>query len=303
MYKLKALLVIYFLTDSLSSFSCGNEYSRSEPPFYNNRLHLKPLVLEMKNTNPYWHHGDDYLAQKRYDSLLRKLAVAVGLSEQNRFNIGWPGLQMALDKNVDYKLLSDLAWNELKLHNKDHAVKLLEALYIKHPNEYNILANLGTAYEVTGKNEKALELLKKAVAINPQSHYGSEWIHVKILEQKVKVTPDYTLILDLGAGKDFQQWLSGSVYNKSIKADSLMVQIAYQLHERISFVPKPDAIVGQLILDFADLVPLSYKPSEAILFYRHATIYYPPLAPVTAERIRQIPYSPPKKTKTRQRSV
>ncbi len=78
-------------------------------------------------------------------------------------------------------------------------------MYAQHPNDYSIIANLGTAYELTGNDEKALELIRKAVAINPNSHYNSEWIHVRILEEKVG-KKQYDKIIDLGF-TDYSKWI------------------------------------------------------------------------------------------------
>ncbi len=52
-----------------------------------------------------------------------------------------------------------------------------------------------------------------------------------------------------------------------------MVQLAYQLHERTSFVAPQDPIVGQLVKDFADLVALTHSQKEAKDFYDYALRY------------------------------
>jgi tetratricopeptide (TPR) repeat protein len=292
------VLTLALLAGSLSSNACGNEYSRTEPPFYKNKLDLRYLLTRAKGTLPYWYQGKDYAAARRYYALKSQLNTLLGLHSSESTVMTWEQLEQALNKNVDYKLLSDFGWNELKYGKKDLAVKLLEALYLKYPNEYNVVANLGTAYEVTGDNKKALEFLKKAVAINPQSHYGSEWIHINILEQKVLASPDYTKILILGAGNDFSKWLTGQLYKRDITSDSLMVQLAYQLHERISFVAKPDPIVGQLVLDFADLVSIARTPSEANQFYRYALEYNPGLEKPVRQRLGYIRSRPARTSKS-----
>jgi tetratricopeptide (TPR) repeat protein len=274
MLKVKIFLVIAVLFfHPLKSFSCGNEYfiTQQEIPLNKDRLSLKRLLFTTDDVLPYWHYGFGEDLYKKHVELRKKI-IAAGVSMEGLY-ITWEELRQALIKNVDYKLLSDFAWYELRVGDKEIAIKLLEGLYEKHPKEYNIIANLGTAYEVTGKNEMALALLKKAVAINPASHHGSEWIHIRILEQKVKSKPNYTKIIDLGADRDLGKWLNGESYDKEISPDSLMIQIAYQLHERISFIPEPDPIVGQLVFDFADLVAIVRSPSEAKPFYRFAITY------------------------------
>jgi tetratricopeptide (TPR) repeat protein len=178
-----------------------------------------------------------------------------------------------LKKKIDFKLLSDYAWHIVRAGRAKEALYLLEKLYAQHPNEYNILANLGTTYELTGNNHKALELLKKAVAINPRSHYGSEWIHIAILEQKTAARPDYTKIMNLQTGPDITKWINNKQYKFSQPADSLLKQLAYQLHERIFFVKAPDAIVQQLITDFANIVAKTRSGKEAEPFYKFAATY------------------------------
>jgi tetratricopeptide (TPR) repeat protein len=264
---------LFILLFPFSIYACGNEYYRENIPIYKNKLEIKYLLNWSDGTTPYWMHGfgEGAMPDGFYD-LMEKMKAA-GIQHGDNDRLSWYEMELALKKDKDYKLLSDYAWYELRMGNKNNAVKLLEALYEKHPTEYNVLANLGTAYEVTGDNKRALGLLRKAVAINPQSHYGSEWIHIKILEQKVLAAPDYRLILDLGADADPAAWLAGNVYNKEIKPDSLMVQLAFQLHERISFVPAPDPVVGQLVKDFADLVLLTRSKKEAKPYYDYALLY------------------------------
>ena len=60
----------------------------------------------------------------------------------------------------------------------------------KSPGLYATASNLGTTYELLGQNDLALHWITKAIKINPNSHNGSEWIHVKILEAKIKANGD-----------------------------------------------------------------------------------------------------------------
>ena len=272
---------------SFASSACGNEYyTTAEMPLGNGKLNLRFLLKPAGKTQlPYWSSGfgeDIFVRRNELADQIAAKGIRIYTADGG---VSWRGLEQALERNIDYKLLSDFAWYELRVGSKRNAVRLLERLYEKYPNEYNVMANLGTAYEVTGNNERALELLKQAVAVNPASHHGSEWIHINILEQKIKARPDYSRILDLQAGKDYALWLTGKVYDKPVVPDSLMVQLAYQLHERISFIPAPDPVVGHLLLDFADLVALARSRSEAKAFYEHAIHYEPPLAAAAHERM------------------
>ncbi len=229
--------------------------------FDNNKVALSSLLDHPDRVAyGYWHHGFfDADVEARWDSLKK----------------------VGIDK-LDYKGLSDYAVLELKMGDRKLALDILEKLYKKYPREYNIIANLGTAYEVMGNNAKALELLKKAVAINPHAHHGSEWIHIGILEQKLGAQL-YDQIINLGI-KDFPQWLNNKSYVFTRPADSLKIQIAFQLHERIGFIAPPDSVIGQLVLDFADMVAKTETKDTAIAFYDYAAKYSPALHQVIAAR-------------------
>jgi len=260
MYLIKRLFLAILLLSPALSFACANEYLLTELPLRDNKVDLSYLINGNKGSYGYWHHGFfDPSLNVRKDSLKK----------------------VGLDK-LDYKGLSDYAVLELKIGDRKKALEILEQLYAKHPNEYNIIANLGTAYELAGEDAKALELLKKAVAINPRSHHGSEWIHIGILEQKLG-SKQYDQIIDLGI-KDFPQWLNDKSVVFTRPADSLKIQIAYQLHERIGFIDAPDSVIGQLVLDFADIVAKTEAKDTAVAFYDYAAKYSPSLQPAIAAR-------------------
>lgn len=264
-------VALFLITIPQKIFACGNEYYTPELPLAEGKLNLDEILNSKYDLiYPYWSSMRGFNLYTHWDSLYRVIFNSKKVSSKTKAS--WHQIEDALTRKVDFRLLSDFAWYELKLYDKSIAVKLLEALYKEHPNEYNVVANLGTAYEVTGNNAKALELLKKAVALNPSSHYGSEWIHIRILEQKLSPNPDYSLIINLGAD-DIKHWLNNKHYKFPQSPDSLLKQIAYQLHERIFFVLPPDKIVGQLIFDFANIVAKNYGLTEADKFYKYAQVY------------------------------
>lgn len=246
-----------------NAFCCMNDYYRTAVPFKDNKkLDLHALIFHEEEANPYWSNGfagDMVLEDKR--TALRRIGFA----------------------KLGFKDQSDYAVIELKVGDKNKGLKILEDLYRKYPREYNIVANLGTAYELTGNNEKALELLEKAVAINPASHHHSEWIHVNILRQKIAAKPDYKAIINLRS-TDFATWVIDKKYVFPQPANSLKIQIAYQLHERIAFIPPPDPIIGQLVLDFADIVAKTDSLEAAIPFYDYAVKYDPSLHIIVVKR-------------------
>jgi tetratricopeptide (TPR) repeat protein len=101
-----------------------------------------------------------------------------------------------LDAYSDYGVL--LAY----LGRYDEAKAVYEEIEKITPGRYSTAANLGTVYELLGQNDLALKWIKKAVEIDPTSHEGSEWIHVKILEAKIKgdkaLTSEFLLGINFG---------------------------------------------------------------------------------------------------------
>lgn len=268
---MKLFITTFLIIYSVKLFSCGNEnYIRlTEVPLQNGKINLTKLLFE-SNTNgddiilPYWTYGHK-------DDLIIRLVE----------------MEVKYKKTKDHKLLSDIAWVKIKLGKAQEMIPVLDSLYRLYPNDYNIIANLGTAYELEGNNDKSLELIKKAIAINPKSHFNSEWIHIKILEAKLKNESSLSELIGLNANSftyQYDHWIKDQIFAES-KADSIMLSIAYQLHERIHFVKAPNKIVGQLLLDFADLVAKRYSVKEAIPFFVKAVAYDNNLANVVNNRL------------------
>lgn len=250
---------------AIPAFACLNEYTFTEPPLHEHKLQLKALLHRFDTARPYWAHGFH--------------------DEESRYR---EDLALTTDINkLHWKTRSDYAVQQLKTGDQKRALAILEDLYRSHPTEYNILANLGTAYELHGDKIKALELLRKAVAINPRSHYESEWIHIRLLEQEVSGAPDYKKIINLGVGS-FPEWLIDKTYKFPRDADSLKLQIAFQLHERIGFIAPPNKAIGQLVTDFADIVAKTDSLGAAKEFYQFALSYDSTLKDTVAARIRGV---------------
>ncbi len=152
---------------------------------------------------------------------------------------------------------NSIAVTYIKLGKLKEAEKILDELLKKYPNDYSIVINLGTLYELQGKNTKALEYIKKAIAINPSSHGESEWFHVKILEYKIKGIPDNKImnesILDL------------QTINKP--ASYISDDISYQLQERIPFSPAPDMLIAKVMQEYGDFLADSISIKGAYVIY------------------------------------
>jgi tetratricopeptide (TPR) repeat protein len=71
-------------------------------------------------------------------------------------------------------LYDDLAVAYHKLGRNDKAIETILLKEQKHPDLYETYANLGTFYIFVGEWEKSLEYIDKALAINPDAHFGRE---------------------------------------------------------------------------------------------------------------------------------
>lgn len=120
-----------------------------------------------------------------------------------------------------------------------------------HPGRYATASNLGTAYELLGDDTSALKWIKRGIAINPQSHDGTEWLHVNIL--KAKINGGTYLCSDSLINANFG---SEAMPKFSIEPPDLVhewnTDIWYQLNERMTFIKGPDKIMGLLFFDLGN---------------------------------------------------
>jgi TPR repeat protein len=123
---------------------------------------------------------------------------------------------------------NDYAVAMMYLGRASEAVPLLEKLESEQPGRYEVAANLGTAHELAGNNRKALQWIRTAMDRNEQSHFGTEWLHIRILDQ---VTMDRLA------------W----------PINELLRAAEYQLTERLKFVKGKDPAVAALLFEFAQL--------------------------------------------------
>jgi len=136
---------------------------------------------------------------------------------------------------------------------------------------YTVYANMGTAYELQGRNDSALYYIRKAVEINPGAHNGSEWIHVKVLERKVALAMG-GLITGPLLGINFGEG-ELPVAPKDVDLAGLRAQLRYQLKERMTFVKAPDAIVGELLFELGNIEAFLNSVECAVDMYDVAEEY------------------------------
>lgn len=230
---MKKLVIFILLAICFQAFPCGNEYGHRMD---GNRVYYEYFYLSPREK----HFNVDRLFHN--------------LTELNEELKGDPD---------NYKTWSDIALNLMKTGQADSAVKILAPLVKKYPGEYNLMANLGTAYELTGANDSAYKYISKGYTLNNLSHRGSEWIHVKILEAKIKRQKQ----------KDWIQE-NAILSEEDIKThQELEYHLRYQLRTRAPFSKKPNEVMSNLFETMADWSIKHSTYENAILAYAHALEY------------------------------
>jgi tetratricopeptide (TPR) repeat protein len=81
---------------------------------------------------------------------------------------------------------NNLAGAYMRLNQPATAVKLLEPVVPKFPNDYGIHANLGTAYHLLGRYKEAEKEIGRDLEINPAAHFGLEKYHLALLQYLIR---------------------------------------------------------------------------------------------------------------------
>jgi len=175
------------------------------------------------------------------------------------------------------------------------AVTLLKFIEQKYPGKYQTASNIGTAYELMGRNEEALEWISEGMRRNPDDHFGTEWLHALILKAKLGKFPAPApgrSILNLDFGKEAMPkrpaLLSVGNRGQQLSLFDLGVALRYQLGERIHFVDAPDPLVAGMLLDWANLELLAGSVESADVLYDAAIRYGSKEAPMISKRKAQV---------------
>lgn len=174
-------------------------------------------------------------------------------------------------KTNDIDYFSDKGYVLIISGKYQEALKLyLEIEKIK-PNRYSTASNLGTLYELMGENEKAYEWIKKSIQLNPESHKGSEWLHLKILEAKIKKMNDVSgqFLINTTFG------LEAIPKTKLSKNDleELEKALYYQLNERITFIKPKDQIISVLLFELGNIAIINKDYLSASEIYEFSKKY------------------------------
>lgn len=240
------LLLVFALLLSLPTFACYNGY---EP------MYVKPMLTYEKGKLTF---ASLFYAKSELEEILHDIDRA------NYKNLP-PEPNDELYKETDRGIV--LAF----LGRYDEAMRMFKAIEKKHPGLYATAANIGTTYELLGKNDSALLWINKAIKINPKSHNGSEWIHVKILEAKIRAAKEKPGFLD---GYDVLglNWggnvLPVNTSGKDMK--ELANHLVFQLNERLKFIKPQEPIMARLLFDLGTALYFTPDSSQSIIAYAKA---------------------------------
>ena len=141
--------------------------------------------------------------------------------------------------------------------NYDEAIATLLAMETDHPGEYAVASTLGTAYELAGDNRRALQWITEGMSRDPDSHGGTEWLHVKILEAKIAMASEPTYLESHPIVPYPPESEPGIRLVDGVQDDTpdakVMDALFYQLRERMLFVKPEDPVVGDLLYSFSRL--------------------------------------------------
>ncbi|MEO6739194.1 MAG: tetratricopeptide repeat protein [Chthoniobacteraceae bacterium] len=210
--------------------------------------------------------ANDYVPNQKAITVSRSIAeelTKVELSEP--WTVRKDRLRKAADAGGDFKVRNDLASALMHTGDPKAAIQILKEIERTNPGLYQTASNLGTASELAGENEKALDWIRKGIERNPKSHDSSEWIHVRILEEKIAgaksqswFNNDSLLGLNFSSGTTPIQptILPTGNSGEPLTLEQVEAGLKYQLHERLQFVKPVDRIVASLLFDLGNIIAL-----------------------------------------------
>ena len=164
------------------------------------------------------------------------------------------------------------------------------------PDRPETAANLGTALELAGYERPASKWIRIGIKRNRGEHFGTEWLHARILSAKIANADGRWQEGRSIAGVQFSDavvpqipaTLPAGNDGRPVKAHELDRAFRYQLSERMKFVPAPDWVVANLLQDWA-MLNLAGGPLEnAKVQFRLAAQYGYPQSPLIAKRVERI---------------
>ncbi len=156
------------------------------------------------------------------------------------------------------------------------AIDLLLKYENTHSGLYETAVNLGTAYELEGNNTEASRWIEEGIQRNPQSHYGTEWLHLLILQNKIALETNASTFSHermIRLPERFSADTKISIAGHEYTVREVQHAITYQLHERLVFVKPKDLIVSELLYTLAKIHEETTILEEAEKIFELSLLY------------------------------
>jgi tetratricopeptide (TPR) repeat protein len=199
--------------------------------------------------------------------------------------------------NFDFKNISDYGAYLLMSGYYKEGLELFSALIQKHSDVYEIRSNIAVAYELNGRFDSAYFWEKKALELNPDAHDKSEWIHLNILEARIKSAADTNWCLNhsiTGIVDSINKHYQFSIHEGG-KEMWLFENFNKQLDERFPFTYPEDKVMGKLMMELGDAYQ-NVSVYRSYYCYAIAKYLYTQLAKAVDEKMDVIKNNYPKKT-------
>lgn len=213
----------------------------------------------------------------------KRLAESINSPDSRRYWLGRASDIIAKARSKpSLDTLTDLGILLLYQGQYTKAIELFLAIERRYPGHPETAANLGTALELAGQDAIALQWIRIGIHRNADEHYGTEWLHARILQAKIAAAKDPTYLDHHSVtGLVFEQALVPSLprampmgnTGKPVRPWDLHLALAYQLSERTGFVKPRDRVVAHLLHDWATLNLAAGPIENADVLYDLAVTY------------------------------
>jgi hypothetical protein len=193
----------------------------------------------------------------------------------------------------DFKNQNDYAVTLIHLGEVARAMALLRIVEAQHPGRSQTAANLGTGFDLLGHNLEALQWIREGIRRDQQEHFGTEWLHVRILEAKIAAAANPRFLrthsvagLDFGTAEEPRLLRPYPPDNtgRPVSIKELGTALGYQIGERLEFERPPDPIMGDLLFDWGNLLAVTEVLESADAAYSEAERFGPPRRSLFLER-------------------
>jgi tetratricopeptide (TPR) repeat protein len=165
------------------------------------------------------------------------------------------------NQTKEYLALKNISNGEYSI-----AIEQLLAIEKETPNLYATASNLGTAYELNGEDTLALNWIQEGIKRDNSSHHGTEWLHLLILETKIGLKNNSSLLMYhhiIELPDKFNENTIIKIGSKEYPIKKIRDALFYQLKERLIFVKPRNEIVANLLYSFAKIEEQTTTMEEA----------------------------------------